>query len=381
MRDRAFIDRLKSLIGARNVLTSERATERYRKGFRSGEGEALAVVFPQGLVDLWGVVEACVDAEKIIIMQAANTGLTEGSTPSGTYDRDVVIISTLALDKIHLLKGGEQVLALPGATLYTLERLLKPLDRAPHSEIGSSCIGASVIGGICNNSGGALVQRGPAYTELALYAQRLADGSLELVNNLGIDLGDTPEEILTRVEAGHFSDSDVHAIDKMASDHGYAERVRDVRADTPARYNADPRRLREASGCAGKLAVLAVRLDTFPEVARSEVYYIGVNDPAMLTELRHRILTEMQDLPILAEYMHREIFDIAETYGKDTFLMINWFGTDRLPLFFTLKGRADAIFKRLPLVPDHLTDWVMQIFSKCAPSHLPKRLKEYREAY
>ncbi|MGI9384538.1 MAG: D-lactate dehydrogenase, partial [Methyloligellaceae bacterium] len=139
--------------------------------------------------------------------------------------------------------------------------------------------------------------------------------------------------------------------------------------------------LREASGCAGKLAVLAVRLDTFPEVARSEVYYIGVNDPAKLTELRHRILTEMQDLPILAEYMHREIFDIAETYGKDTFLMINWFGTDRLPLFFTLKGRADAIFKRLPLVPDHLTDWVMQIFSKCAPSHLPKRLKEYREAY
>ena len=41
----------------------------------------------------------------------------------------------------------------------------------PHSVIGSSCIGASVIGGICNNSGGSLVKRGPAYTELALFAQ------------------------------------------------------------------------------------------------------------------------------------------------------------------------------------------------------------------
>lgn len=37
--------------------------------------------------------------------------------------------------------------------------------------IGSSCIGASVIGGVCNNSGGSLVKRGPAYTEMALYAQ------------------------------------------------------------------------------------------------------------------------------------------------------------------------------------------------------------------
>lgn len=381
MRDRAFVDRLNAILGARNVLTGPRATERYRKGFRSGEGEALAVVFPQSLMDLWRVVEACVAAEKIVIMQAANTGLTEGSTPSGSYDRDVIVVSTLALDKIHLLKGGEQVVALPGATLYTLERLLKPLDRAPHSEIGSSCIGASVIGGICNNSGGALVQRGPAYTELALYAQRLADGSLTLVNNLGIDLGTTPEEILTRLEKGDFADADVQNADKPASDHGYAERVRDVSAATPARYNADPRRLHEASGCAGKLAVFAVRLDTFPEVEESEVYYIGANDPATLTELRRRILTEMHELPILAEYMHREIFDIAEVYGKDTFLMIDWFGTDRLPFFFTMKGRVDAIAKRLPLVPDHLTDWVMQLFSRCAPSHLPKRLKAYRDAY
>ncbi len=60
------------------------------------------------------MLKACVTADKIILMQAANTGLTEGSTPNGNdYDRDIVIISTLRLDKLHVLGKGEQVLAYP----------------------------------------------------------------------------------------------------------------------------------------------------------------------------------------------------------------------------------------------------------------------------
>lgn len=59
-------------------------------------------------------MSACVAADKIILMQAANTGLTEGSTPSGNdYDREIVIISTLRLDKLHVIGKGEQVLAYP----------------------------------------------------------------------------------------------------------------------------------------------------------------------------------------------------------------------------------------------------------------------------
>ena len=69
---------------------------------------------------------------------------------------------------LRLLGGGRQVVCLPGTSLFDLECALKPIGREPHSVIGSSCIGASVIGGVCNNSGGALVRRGPAYTELAL---------------------------------------------------------------------------------------------------------------------------------------------------------------------------------------------------------------------
>ncbi len=381
MSDTTFIERLNTLVGARHVLVSPRATERYRKGFRSGEGDALAVVFPQSLLQQWQVLEACVDADKIVIMQAANTGLTEGSAPKGSYDRDVVIVNTLGVDGIHLIRGGKQIVALPGATLFTLEKMLKPLKRVPHSEIGSSCIGASIIGGVCNNSGGALVRRGPAYTELALFAQRNADGSLRLINHLGIDLGKTPEEILTRLETGAFDEAGIVDTNALASDRNYVERVRQIAADTPARFNADKRRLHEASGCAGKLAVFAVRLDTFPIEDRHQVFYIGTNDPARLTVLRQRILGTFDNLPVLAEYMHRDCFDIAERYGKDTFLMINWFGTDLLPFFFTAKGRTDAITNRIPLLPRNLTDRVMQALSRMVPAHLPKRLKDFRDGY
>jgi D-lactate dehydrogenase len=46
-------------------------------------GPALAVVRPGSLVEQWRVLKACAAANEIIIMQAANTGLTGGSTPDG----------------------------------------------------------------------------------------------------------------------------------------------------------------------------------------------------------------------------------------------------------------------------------------------------------
>ncbi|MFH6893232.1 D-lactate dehydrogenase [Providencia huaxiensis] len=373
---------LRNIVGKKNILTEPHKTERYRKGFRSGMGDAIAVVFPTTLLEQWYVFKACVEADKIVLMQAANTGLTEGSTPSGyDYDRDIVIISTLKLNQIQVLPEFNQVVAMPGSTLYDLEKILKPLGREPHSLIGSSCIGASVVGGICNSSGGSLVRRGPAYTELALYGRVNDDGKVELVNHLGIDLGNTPEEILTNLQNRGYSSEDVQVSDKLASDHEYAERVRDVDADTPSRFNADERRLFEASGCAGKLAVFAVRLDTFPADKKTRVFYIGSNNPDVLEDIRRYILSEFKNLPVAGEYMHRGCFDIAEVYGKDTFLMIDKFGTDKMPMFFTIKGRIDAVLNKVPFLPSNLIDRTMQVLSKLCPSHLPPRMKEFRDRY
>lgn len=377
-----FINDLTRLVGPAHLLTDAAKTARYRKGFRSGQGDALAVVFPGTLLELWRVLSACVAADKIILMQAANTGLTEGSTPNGNdYDRDIVIISTLRLDKLHLLDKGEQVLAYPGTTLYSLEKALKPLGREPHSVIGSSCIGASVIGGICNNSGGSLVQRGPAYTEMSLFARIDEQGKLTLVNHLGIDLGVTPEQILSKLDDDRVKDSDVLYDGRHAHDHDYITRVREIDADTPARYNADPDRLFESSGCAGKLAVFAVRLDTFPAEKRQQVFYIGTNQPEVLTTIRRHILGEFTHLPVAGEYMHRDIYDIAERYGKDTFLMIDKLGTDKMPFFFTMKGRTDAMLEKVSLFKPHFTDRFMQKLGNAFPAHLPPRMKSWRDKY
>src|SRR5690606_13305532 len=114
------------------------------------------------------------------------------------------------------------------------------------------------------NSGGSLIKRGPAFTELALYARIDENGQLHLVNELDIELGSTPEEILSRLDRADYTQNDIsNDPHKIAHDTEYATRVRAIDQDSPARFNADPRRLKSASGCAGKVAIFAVRLDTF----------------------------------------------------------------------------------------------------------------------
>ena len=371
-----FIDSLKKIVGDKYVLTGDRQTRRYTTGYRSGGGKVLAVARPATLLAQWQIVKACIAADKIVLMQAANTGLTGGSTPDGNdYDRDIVIISTLRMNKVKVIQNGKQVLCFPGTTLDKLEKTLAPLGREPHSVIGSSCIGASVFGGICNNSGGALVQRGPAYTQLCLFAQVAADGTLRLVNHLGITLGDDPEDILKRLDDGNLTEDDIAAADGLASDPDYQNHVRDVDADTPARFNADPRRLYEASGCAGKVILFAARLDTFPKNPQTKTFYIGTNNPDDLTRLRRHMLTQFKSLPVSAEYMHRDAYDIAETYGKDVFLALHFFGTARMPTFFGLKAKFDAV------MPAGLSDRILQGLSKLFPDHLPKRMKDYRARF
>jgi D-lactate dehydrogenase len=364
------------------LLTDTSHTRHYRTGFRSGGGPALAVVFPVSLMKQWQLLKACVAADVVIIMQAANTGLTEGSTPKGDdYDRDVVIINTTRLGGLQLLDDGRQVIGFPGTTLHHLEQTLRPLKRAPHSVIGSSCIGASIVGGVANNSGGALVRRGPAYTEYALFAQLNDEGELVLVNHLGIALGDSPETILTRLEHGDYDSEDIIHDERKASAHDYEQLLRDVDADSPARYNADKHRLHEVSGCAGKLAVFAVRLDTYPVPEREQVFYIGTNNPKVLTDLRRSVLSELLYLPEVAEYIHRDAFDVAARYGKDVFLAIGWLGTDFIPKMFALKAQITAWSDKIPLLPKSLPDKIMQYASRLFPQHIPARMLTFRNRF
>lgn len=377
-----IIQQLQAVVGKKNLITSTGKMQAYTKGFRFGAGEALAVARPNHLVEIWQLLKVCVAADVAIIMQAANTGLTGGSTPDGNdYDRPIVIINTMRIDAIQLIDNAKQIIGLPGSTLFGLEETLKPHGREPHSVIGSSCIGASIVGGVCNNSGGALVRRGPAYTELSLFAQIDENGTLSLVNNLGINLGDTPETILTNLEQQAYTSADIqYPEDKLASDNVYHERVREVDADTPARFNNDGRRLHEASGCAGKLAVFAVRVDTYP-IEKQQVFYVGTDDDQVLETMRREILSQFKHLPVSGEYLHRDCYAVSKQYGKDTFVVIQKLGSKFIPKLFGVKRTVDRIASNIPFLPAKVSEYVMQGLSYLLPNHLPKRMDAFHAQY
>ena len=377
------IERLKKIVGNRGVLTSDSQTAYYRSGFRSGFGGALAVVFPNSLLELWETLKISVEANYAIIMQATKTGLTEGSSPSGfDYDREVIVINITRIKKIILLDGGKQVIALPGSTLHELEKELTPINRAPHSVIGSTTIGATVVGGIANNAGGALCKRGSSYTELSLFARVNKKGNLELVNHLGIkNLGETPEEIFKSLEEGNISLKDISELDKAASDRDYQKRIRKMDANIPNRYNADPKRLYEVSGSAGKVVAFAVRVDTYPMPEKKQVFYLGTNNPDDFSKLRKHVLKNFSELPEMCEYMNRGIFDTAKKYGKDVFLSIKHIGTKRLPKLYALKSNLEYFLNKIPFIPKFIPDQLLYYISKIFPEHLPQRLIDYRNQY
>ena len=380
--DTRWIDDLAAVVPDTRIHRQAQHIKRFATGIRFGGGSALAVFEPASLLDFWHVLKACVAADCVVICQAANTGVTGGSTPDGEdYDREVVIINTLRLDTCIPICDAQQALVFAGGTLYRLEELLAPHGKNPHSVIGSSCIGASVIGGICNNSGGSLVKRGPAYTELALFAQLDEQGELELVNHLGVDLGDTPEEMLGNLDAGRFDLDAIQLGEGLASDPEYGQRVRDVEAPTPSRFNADQRRLHEASGSAGKLAVFAVRVDTFDKPKAEQVFYVGTNEPEQLNEIRRRLLSEGKELPEIAEYMHASWFDGADRYCKDTYLIIKYLGTSFMPRLYRIKAAMDRWLEKIPGLPNRPADHLLQRLAQLWPDHLPKRIRAYREAY
>lgn len=383
MKDKSkLIFELKNIVGNNNIITSEWEKEPFSKGWRYGDGNALAVVKPGKLIEIWKILKICLENELIILMQAANTGLTGGSTPDGNdYDRQIIIINTTRINDIHIINNGKQIIGLAGSTLYDLEKELEKYDRDPHSVIGSTSIGASIVGGVCNNSGGSLVQRGPAFTQLALYAQVNKNGELELINELDLELGSKPEEILQNLEDKNYTNTDIINSDKLASDNKYSEIVRNINSDRPSRYNSDSRLLYGASGSAGKVAVFALRLDTYPKPKKSQVFYLGTNDVDVFWKIRRHILSNFKALPRLGDYLHRECYDAARKYSKDNFLVIEKLGTNFLPTLFEIKRKVDLLSKKMSFLPNKLSDRIMQFLSNFWPNHLPKKMEEFRDSY
>lgn len=373
---------LSAVVGSNHVLTKPSQQQSYVQGAVESTTQAvLAVIIPKTLVALWRVINICAAADVIIIAQAANTGLTGGSTPYGDYDRAVIVISMQLLNGVYLLNDAKEVIALPAATLQQLESTLAPLGREPHSVLGSSCVGASVIGGICNSSGGMLVQRGPAYTEMALFARCNKQGQFELINHLGVELGAHPEEMLETLQDGTFDKEFVDTSEnKVCINHYYQHKVRDCDADTPARFNNDPNGLYEASGSAGKVIIFAVRVATFAKPSKEQTFYISTNNADTLTNLRQNWLKSDLKLPVLAEYMHQDYNDITLQYGRDTCLSMRKLPASKIGQLYRLQAKIGYYLNKWHL-PKNLPDRVLQLASVFMPTSLPKILAQQSLSY
>lgn len=381
-KDSEILTQLHSILADDQLLTREDDKAYYTKGFRVGKGQALAVAIPQSLMQLWQVLQACVRCDKIILMQASNTGVTGGSTPDGNdYDREVIIVSTRRIKGVQVIDNARQIIAFPGSTLTELENALKPHHKEPHSVIGSSCIGASVIGGVCNNSGGSLIRRGPAFTEKSLFAQINPDGSLSLVNHLGIDLGAGAEEMIRRLEQQQYTTGTAADWEGKIWADDYAAILRDTAADTPTRYNGNPQYLHDSAGSAGKVAVFAVRLSTFEASDHTDSFYIGTNNESELVELRRYLLENLSELPLQAEYIHRNAFDLTVRYAKHMYWAINRLGPEALPSLMANKAKWDVRVKKLRILPANFVDKVLQLANNLTPKMVAKRILDYRDRF
>ena len=74
-----LLAQLRAIVGDAHVLCGDKPTRRFRKGYRFGDGPVLAVVRPGTLLEQWRVLQAVVAADAVVIMQAANTGLSKGA--------------------------------------------------------------------------------------------------------------------------------------------------------------------------------------------------------------------------------------------------------------------------------------------------------------
>ena len=153
----AFLDRLRHIVGAANVLTEGDLIAWEQDWRRRVHGKALAVVRPGNTQEVAVVVRACADENISIVPQGGNTGLSVGSTPdeSGTQ----VVLSLTRMNAVRHIDHDNLTMTVDaGCILQSLqeaadkEDFLFPLSLAAE---GSCTIG----GNLGTNAGGTQVVR------------------------------------------------------------------------------------------------------------------------------------------------------------------------------------------------------------------------------
>ena len=186
----AAVTALRSLLGERAVVTEAHELARYEKGWRYGQGTALAVVRPASTDEVSRVLAFAAERGIRVLPQGANTGLVGASTPDASGDILVLSLERLArtleidpVDRTVLAGGGVLLSQLEGALAE--QGLMFPIDLGADPTVG---------GMVATNAGGTrLLRYGDVRQNLLGLEVVLADGTvLDLMsalrkNNTGLD--------------------------------------------------------------------------------------------------------------------------------------------------------------------------------------------------
>ena len=161
-----FLDALRAIVGAANVLTSGDLSAWELDWRKRERGRALAVVRPGSTDEVAKVVRACASAGVSMVPQGGNTGMVVGSTPDASGSQ--VVLSLSRMNQIRVLDAANLTVTVEaGCVLQSLQEacekagFLFPLSLASE---GSCTIG----GNLGTNAGGTQVVRYGNTRELCL---------------------------------------------------------------------------------------------------------------------------------------------------------------------------------------------------------------------
>eukprot|EP00419_Tripos_fusus_P044869 CAMPEP_0172814928 /NCGR_PEP_ID=MMETSP1075-20121228/11490_1 /TAXON_ID=2916 /ORGANISM="Ceratium fusus, Strain PA161109" /LENGTH=662 /DNA_ID=CAMNT_0013654749 /DNA_START=55 /DNA_END=2043 /DNA_ORIENTATION=+ len=348
------------------------------QGSRLGRGTALALVKPGSMAEAVQVLEECVAADVVIIPQGANSGLTGASVPRNTKsDRPTVIINLRRLDKMIPINKGQQTLCYAGVGIFDLqEKLKKEFNRDSHSVLGSIFLNPTTAAGVAFGSGGTQIRKGPAYTDRALWCKVKENGSVEVVNTLGILDGGDP---FTFLESKHvLTQEDVDQNCKSAASFpDYKEEL--VKLDgRVSRFNAD------TCGCdpnrsEGKVMILATIHDTYPIPAKEKVLWVSCKDLAMAHAIKHKVcLTSTKPMARSCEYFNRDIYEVTELGGRLCVKVIDVLGMKPIGFIWDIKRFVETLpIPCAKIIPEKFMWWFNNLF----PHSLPTPLRKLGDAY
>eukprot|EP00957_Ditylum_brightwellii_P211393 15366125-Ditylum_brightwellii.AAC.1 len=365
---------------------------------RLGHGSALAIVTPTTLREAVNCLQAIVDADCVVVPQGANTGLTGGSVPRDN-DRPSVVLSTRHLNTMFPIDDGKRAVCLAGAGIATLSNNLSMWgfpDRESHSVLGSIFLDPTTSAGVAFGSGGTQLRKGPAYTDRALYCRVLTnkwgENVVEIVNTLGIkglededypmnkgNALDSLDAYASDIKQGFrramasSSDSE-HGKSKASDAEDYKKNVCKC-DDHISRFNADTKG-RDCNRSEGKVLILATVHDTFPKPAQSKSFMVSFSSLELALRFRRNVcLNNSIDLPISAEYMDRDSFDVIDQAGRlmANVIKITGMTGGLLGAMWTAKTKVES----LPIDgADLWVDKLMHFFNFIAPAILPSRFQK-----